>query len=183
MTVPLAVLAVLAVLGGVLGLPAVLHVPHLMHGWLEPVVAPGARLLEAHGHAAHPSHALEWVLLAFGAGVALFFAHKGFHAFKDGPERDERLARARPELFGFLGRAWGVDAAYSTNVVQPTKLLAFVTAVVVDQFAIDGMVNGTATLARGAGERLRRLADGRIVTYALWIGGGAVVLVLLLMGL
>jgi hypothetical protein len=34
-------------------------------------------------------------------------------------------------------------------------------------------------MARGAGLRLRRMADGRIVTYALWIGGGALALALL----
>jgi NADH-quinone oxidoreductase subunit L len=181
MTFPLTILAVLSVLGGVLGLPEVLG-PHLLHGWLEGVIEPGTKLIAERfhsGHVPHPSHAMEWILLGLGSALALVFAHLGFHAYREGPGRDEIAKSEKPGLFAFLGGAWGIDGAYFTNVVQPTKLTAFVTAVVVDQFAIDGVVNGTATLARGAGQRLRKLTDGRIVTYALWIGGGAVVLAFL----
>jgi hypothetical protein len=51
-----------------------------------------------------------------------------------------------------------------------------VTYVVLDQFAIDGLVNGSAALARGVGSWSRRIASGDLVHYALWIGGGAALL-------
>jgi NADH-quinone oxidoreductase subunit L len=181
MTVPLTILAVLSVAGGLLGLPAVVAFPRVLERWLAPVVAPGNAVLRAHGggELPHLSHGAEWALLALGAAIALVFAWLGFRTFERGPEADLRLRARRPELAGFLGRAWGVDAAYRTLVVQPLKLLAFLVAVFVDQLAIDGAVNGAAALARAAGGRLRAVADGRVKSYALWMGAGTAAITLL----
>ena len=181
MTGPLTVLAVLSVAGGLLGLPAVFGDVHVLHHWLEPVLEPGHAVMAAMhvGHGAPPhveSHALEWALLALGAGLALFFAHRGFHDHTAGPARDARLAEQRPELAGFLRRAWRIDDTYQDKVVTPVRLLAFVTYVVVDQFAIDGLVNGSAGLAKRIGGWSRGLASGSLVNYAVWIGGGAALL-------
>jgi NADH-quinone oxidoreductase subunit L len=181
MTLPLVVLAVLSVFGGLLGLAPVLghivHLPHVMSEWLAPVIEPGERVLALrHGPHGEVSHALEWVLLGVGAAVALVFAHFGFRTFVPGPQGDQRLAERKPALASFLSEAWRIDSGYQSMVVLPARLLAFVTAVVVDQFAIDGLVNGSASLARAAGQRSRRLASGDLRVYALWMGAGAVVL-------
>jgi NADH-quinone oxidoreductase subunit L len=173
MTGPLWVLALLAVAGGALGLPPVLHLPHLLSGWLEPVLAPGNALLAAHGGLAHLPHATEWLLLGAGAAIALAFAHRGFHLYREGPAFDAGLASARPGVARLLSDAWGLDRAYDRLVVQPVKLAGFVIAVAVDQFAIDGLVNGAAAGASSAAARVRRMADGRIATYGLWMGGVA----------
>jgi hypothetical protein len=63
--------------------------------------------------------------------------------------------------------------------VRPIQLLAFLVAVFVDQLAIDGAVNGSAALSRALAQRLRRVADGSIKSYALWMGAGAAGLALL----
>jgi NADH-quinone oxidoreductase subunit L len=175
MTTPLMVLAVLSVCGGVLGLPPVLHLPHLLHDWLEPVTHTGtAMLAAAHGgEHAHLSHMTEWILLALGAGIALVFAHLGFHAYREGAEADERLERERPAVARLFGDAWGIDRAYNSFVVQPVRLIAFGVSVVIDQFIIDGLVNGSAAFARSLGARLRKTVDGDISTYGLWMGGAA----------
>ena len=52
-------------------------------------------------------------------------------------------------------------------------LLAFGIAVLVDQFAIDGLVDGAASLARSLGNRARGMATGRIASYGLWMGAAA----------
>jgi NADH-quinone oxidoreductase subunit L len=181
MTAPLFVLAFLSIAGGVLGLPPVIgeliHVPHLIDTWLAEVLAPGREVLAlAHGPHGHPSHTLEWVLLGLGSVIALVFAHKGFHAHRHGVQADAAFALRRPSLAARFGAAWGIDAAYQRLVVLPVRLTAFVTAVVIDQFAIDGLVNGAGNLARALGERGRRAADGHVQSYALWIGAGAVLL-------
>ncbi len=183
MTLPLMVLALLSVVGGALGLPIVFGLPHLLDGWLEPVIEPGRAILASNhgGQLPHLSHAIEWILLGVGSLIALVFAHRGFHAYKAGIARDDALARKRPALFGFLGEAWRIDDTYTQKIVQPIKLIAFVTYVVIDQFGIDGAVNGTAALARATGGGLRTLTDGRIRTYAIWIGGGAAGIVFLWM--
>jgi NADH-quinone oxidoreductase subunit L len=177
MTGPLFVLAFLALAGGALGLPPVFHAPHLLDTWLADVLAPGRAVLElAHGPHGHPEPWQEWSLLTLGAVVALTFAHRGFHDHRHGLGADTDFAARRPALAQRFGAAWGIDAAYQRLVVLPLRLLAFVTAVVVDQFAIDGLVNGAGALARALGERGRRLADGRAQGYAVWIGAGAVLL-------
>lgn len=185
MWAPLAVLAVLSVLGGVLlGLPPVItelyHGVHVLEHWLEPVTAPGKALLAVHG-AHHLSHLAEWILLGLGALIALVFAHLGFRAYVGGTAKDEDVERARPALADFLVGAWKIDAQYYARIVYPSKLLAFVTAVIVDQFAIDGLVNGAGGLATATGNRLKLLVDGSLKSYALWLGAGAVLLAFLWM--
>ncbi len=175
MTTPLMVLAVLSLGGGLLGLPVVFHLPHGIASWLEPVTAPGLAILH-HGGEQHMSHALEWVLLALGSGIALYFAHKGFHAYVGGTEHDERLYRARPGAASFLRDAWRIDSTYGRRIVQPLKLFSFLIATLVDQFVIDGAVNGVAVVARKTGGRLRALTDGSVKNYALWMGAGTAVL-------
>ncbi len=178
MTLPLLVLAVLSLAGGVIGLPPVLHVPHLLGEWLAPVTAPGDALLALHGELPHLSHTLEWALLAFGAALALVFAHRGFHTYTGGPGPDLELAEKRPHLVGRLQNAWRIDATYSARIVQPIRLCAFFIASLIDQFLIDGIVNAVGALARALGGKTRKLTDGSAKTYALWMGAGAALLTL-----
>ena len=138
-------------------------------------------MLQQAGALPHISHGTEWVLLALGSAIALAFAHLGFHAYKKGTATDERFGAKRPQLAGFLGDAWGLDRAFNLAIVQPVKLIAFFIAVVVDQFAIDGAVNACATLAKRAANQVRRMADGSIATYGLWMGGAAATMVFLWM--
>ncbi|MEQ1892270.1 MAG: NADH-quinone oxidoreductase subunit L [Planctomycetota bacterium] len=180
MTVPLMVLAVLSVVGGVLNLPHVLPMAGVLQHWLEPVTAPGDALLWHGEHGApHLSAATEWLLLGFGAAVALFFAHRGFHGFKHGHERDQALENGQPALARFLRGAWQIDAAYTARVVEPLRAGAEVLARVIDKGVVDGAVNGSGSLARASAARLRVLADGQVKTYALWMGAGAALLSLL----
>ena len=179
MTLPLMVLAILSVFGGVLGLPPVFHVAHNLKEWLAPVTAAGDAILAQRG-AHEVSHAVEWALLGLGSVIAIVFATMGFKKHVLGTQADEAFATKRSGLHAFLTDAWTIDTKYTHWIVQPVKLLAFVIAVVFDQFAIDGLVNGVASFARGLGERTRRMANGRIASYGLWMGAVAAVLVLVL---
>jgi NADH-quinone oxidoreductase subunit L len=182
MTLPLMVLAVLAVLGGLLGLPPVithaLHVPHVLGDWLAPVFAPALALLHPGGPPPHLSAPIEWALLGLGAGVALLFAHAGFHAYAHGPELDGRLSAARPVAVGFLGAAWKVDASYVRRVVQPIQRLAHLIATACDLGVIDAAVNGAGTLSTRVAGASRAWVDGSLKSYSLWIGAGAALLAL-----
>lgn len=169
MTLPLWILAVLSLAGGVLGLPPVIYSVHYLEHWLEPVTKSGTAILAAHG--THElSHEMEWILLGLGAAVALVFAHLGFRNYRSGVALDTAIDKGTPRMAGFLGDAWTIDTKYTRWIAQPVKLIAFVIAVVVDQFAIDGIVNGIGALARDTGARWRRQADGNIATYGLWMG-------------
>ncbi|TAJ03392.1 MAG: NADH-quinone oxidoreductase subunit L [Planctomycetota bacterium] len=183
MTLPLTVLAVLAVVGGVLGLPPVithaLHVPHVLEHWLEPVFAPALQILHAGGAPAALSAPIEWALLALGAGIALLFAHAGFHAYKHGPELDGVFAARRPGLYAFLTEAWNVDRSYTSRIVIPVKLFAYFIALICDLLVIDGAVNGAGVLAAETARRSRKWVDGSVKSYSLWVGAGAALLALL----
>jgi NADH-quinone oxidoreductase subunit L len=185
MTVPLVILAVLSIAGGVLNLPPVSPVAAgLLEHWLEPVTRAGNELLwrgEHAGEAPHLAHATEWLLLGFGAALAAFFAHRGYHAYKRGPARDQALANEHPELATFLQEAWKIDRAYDERVVEPLKEGARVLATEVDQRGIDGLVNGAGSLTRALGLRLRGVSDGQVKHYAIWMGAGAAGLSLLWM--
>ena len=171
MTLPLVVLAILSVVGGALGLPIVFGAPHLLAEWLEPVTRSGTAILRAsHGEHEPLSHTTEWILLGVGALIAIVFAVRGFRAYVGGTARDLEREAKSPRLAAFLGDAWTIDTKYTSFVVGPVKLLAFVIAVVIDAFAIDGLVNGIAALTRGIGGRVRKMADGSIATYGLWMG-------------
>jgi NADH-quinone oxidoreductase subunit L len=176
MTAPLMVLAVLSIVGGALGLPAVLHAPHLLAEWLAPVTAPGNKILEAAHGSHHLSHAAEWILLGLGSAVALAFAHTGFHAYKNGTSQDEYFAGKRPSLAAYLSDAWTIDSGYAKVIVLPLRMLSFLIAVVIDQFAIDGLVNGAGSTARDIAEWSRKTVSGSLASYALWMGAGALVI-------
>jgi NADH-quinone oxidoreductase subunit L len=183
MTLPLMVLAVLAIVGGVLGLPPVithaLHVPHVLGQWLEPVFAPATQILHAGGAPAALSALIEWALLALGAGIALLFAHAGYHAYKGGPELDEVFGTRRPSLHAFLTEAWKVDRSYTSRIVIPVKLFAHFIALTCDLRVIDGAVNGAGALAVEAARRSRKWVDGSVKSYSLWVGAGAALLALI----
>ena len=183
MTIPLMVLAGLAALGGFLGLPHVFHVPHVLNGWLEPVTSMSDSVYAALG--TEPTHELavgvEWLLLGIGTLIALVCGHLGFHAYKHSNAPDRAFEENSPALHGFLAGAWKIDQAYFARIVEPIGKVARFTYDKVDQFGIDGAVNGSGRVALKAGERVRRWADGNVKTYALMIGAGAAVFIALLL--
>ncbi len=179
MTLPLWILAALSIGGGLLGLPPVLSATHRLAQWLAPVTSFGNEILEGR-HALHePEHPTEWILLGVGAVVAVLFATAGFRAYAGGTARDDRRERNSPGLSRFLEGAWGIDAAYTSFVVQPLKVLFFVVSIVFDQLIIDGVVNGVAATARTCGERVRKMASGNIAHYGLWMGAAAALIAFL----
>jgi NADH-quinone oxidoreductase subunit L len=140
------------------------------------VTAPGNKILEAAHGSHHLSHAAEWILLGLGSAVALAFAHTGFHAYKNGTSQDEYFAGKRPSLAAYLSDAWTIDSGYAKVIVLPLRMLSFLIAVVIDQFAIDGLVNGAGSTARDIAEWSRKTVSGSLASYALWMGAGALVI-------
>ncbi len=179
MTTPLVVLAVLSVIGGLIGIPALVPKAHALKGWMYPMLADGKALFEANfGRSAGVSLTAEALLLLLGAAIAVFFSLQGFRRYQRGPAQDERFMEARPGLFAFSSRAWGIDRFYHDWIVQPIALVARIVRTLIDELIVDGAVNGSARLATAAAGRVRRSADGSIKSYALWMGTGAVLLAL-----
>jgi NADH-quinone oxidoreductase subunit L len=176
MTRPLVVLAVLALLGGLLGLPAVLGVDHVLEGWLQPVFGD----LESGGaeaaHSAVPA-GLEWSLLAFSAVVALLGMGLAYWFYVANPELPARLAVRLKSIFSLLVHKYYVDDLYDALFVRPGHALAHFLARSVDQGVIDGVIDGGARWIAHGGALLGRLQSGYIRHYALAMFLGVIVVV------
>jgi NADH-quinone oxidoreductase subunit L len=141
MTVPLVILALGAFPVGLLGLPAFLG-PNLFAAWLEPVFG--------HGHeGAHLSHAAEMLLTLGSVGVAAsgaFLAYLMYQRDVLSPAAFTRLAGGA--LHRLVFDKYYVDELYQATVVRGTLALA-TAAAWIDRCVIDGVVNGSAAVARG----------------------------------
>lgn len=159
MTVPLVVLAVGAVVGGVLNLPFGDRF-HVLESWLEPVLA--------HGHEKLPA----WGLLALGvlavvAGVAgIWIAFRLYQQHKGDPAKVEQPAFAH---------ALYIDDTYAKVVDGPGEA-AFQGVADFDSEVVDGAVDGVGSLVKRAGGDLRPLQSGLVRSYALFLAGGTVLL-------
>ncbi|MBW3627332.1 MAG: NADH-quinone oxidoreductase subunit L [Actinobacteria bacterium] len=159
MTVPLVVLAVLAAAGGLLNLPGVLTLEH----FLEPVFEDRLHHLDI------PAGILLTLAAVTTVGVVIgILAARAIYLRSTQP-----ADRFEPEL---LRRAWGFDQALAGFFGGPGRAFANFTSRVLDGRGIDGAVNGVATLVRGGGSRLRLTQTGYVRNYALFMGGGAVLL-------
>jgi NADH-quinone oxidoreductase subunit L len=160
-TVPLIILAVLSVLGGALNLPGIYTLEH----WLEPTLV----------HNLHVS--FNWPV-AIGSTVlallGLFFAWLVYSRRQTKVEASDPLALRMKRLFRALYNGWYIDPAYQQVIVQPYYRLSNFLATTVDQVIIDGLVNGLGDLVRASASGLRRLQNGYVRTYVMFVLGGVV---------
>jgi NADH-quinone oxidoreductase subunit L len=162
MLLPLVVLAVLATVGGVLNLPFDEDFKFL-EIWLHPVVEGAEAELTLSGAAQFALAALTVVLdvVAIGFAVVVYLRRR---------VPAERIERP------VLAHAWYYDEAITDFMGGPGRR-SFDGVAAFDATVVDGAVNGTATVVRASGGRLRRLQTGYVRNYALGIAVGTVLLV------
>ena len=98
------------------------------------------------------------------------------------PDAPKRLAKSVHGLYLLLLNKYYVDEIYAALIVRP--LLWISTRVLwhgVDEGLIDGVVNGSARVARASGGRLRELQSGNTRSYASWVLVGVVGFTVLLL--
>ncbi|HUI24822.1 MAG TPA: NADH-quinone oxidoreductase subunit L [Candidatus Kryptonia bacterium] len=187
MTYPLLILALLAALAGVLGVPHSLGGANRIEEWFAPVFSHG-------GHAAHEAEhggALEYVLMILSVGVAGvgFLIARAMYLTKTmSPDTYAQVANGG--LYRLLYNKYYVDEFYAATVIAFTMFLSRVaslfdqyvidfivngSATVVrtlswldglfDNYVIDGLVNGVAAVAMGVGGRVRQMQTGSINGY------------------
>ncbi|MCY3890338.1 MAG: NADH-quinone oxidoreductase subunit L [bacterium] len=161
MTVPLVLLAGLAMVAGVFNLPFTSDV-HFLGNWLKPSLFGNGGHLPFGG-------GTQWVL----ALVAIVGSLGGVSAGAAVYIR-RRIDPARIE-HPFLARAWRIDEIV-TNFMGGPGRRAFERTTQFDEQVVDGAVNGTGTMIRRAGSRLRVSQSGLVRSYALGIAIGAVAL-------
>jgi NADH-quinone oxidoreductase subunit L len=182
MTIPLIVLAVLSVCGGWMAAPQLMGGANYFKNFLAPVLAtaaePAAAAAESSGGRGNILQAL------FGAPVIaglLGFLLAWWFYIKS-PKAPKKLAASLSALYKLLSGKYFIDELYLAVIVRP--LVWFSDKVLwhaVDEGAIDGTVNGVASVSRETGDRLRRASTGNIRSYATWIVLGVLVFTSLLL--
>ncbi|MHB1802132.1 MAG: NADH-quinone oxidoreductase subunit L, partial [Actinomycetes bacterium] len=160
MTIPLIVLALGSTFLGI-----VLGVKNSLVVWLRPVVG------EATGHLAIPSWELSVVTLVIVlAGIGIGWARYG---------RTEIPVVAPQSVTAFTVAARHdlyQDAVNESLLMRPGQYLSRM-LVFVDNRGVDGVVVGLAALVGGVSARSRRFQTGFVRSYALYMFGGAVLLI------
>jgi NADH-quinone oxidoreductase subunit L len=175
MTLPLVVLCVLSVIGGLIGLPAVFHVDHLLSTYLSGVTSPSASYLH---HGEKLSHAMEIGLMAFAsllAIISILYARRKYITLKELPPDDASLTGFSKLIY----HKFYVDEFYDRWIVVPAFRLSEWFGGFVDKQIVDRVVNGTAGFMDAGGKTLRLLQNGNTGFYVFAMVIGMVVLFLI----
>ncbi len=188
MTIPLMVLAFFSIFGGWFAAPHLVGGTQYFQKFLEPVFQAYARqpmtapLLEHP--AGNPALGLLHAVTGWPVIVALLGLLLAWWMYIKNPHAPKRLAERLRPLYLLVFHKYYVDEIYAALIVRP--LLWISTNVFwqgVDLGLIDGVVNGSARLARASGARLRQLQSGNTRSYASWVLVGVLGFTVLLLAL
>ena len=167
MTVPLMILAALSLGGGWLG-------ERFLH-YLEPVFEPALSVVKEAGPGREAPHMLFTALSVAVSAAGISLAYFLYVKRTDLPAKIEAQFRG---LYNLVFNKYFVDEIYQTLIIRPLVLIStYILWKVMDSGVIDGIVNGTASAARGAGAGARQLQSGNTRAYAAWLLAGALFLI------
>jgi len=172
-TIPLILLAIGAVTAGWLGIPTILGGDNHWAHFLTPVLG--------HPHI-QVSALTEGLLMAGSILAGLLGIALAYFLYRRRPHLPAVLAQRFAFCHRLLINKYYIDEIYQAGIVQPT--LTFSRAVLlrlVDLACIEGVVNGLPRSIGWFSQRLRRIQDGQVSHYLAWMGGGALVVLIVLL--
>jgi NADH-quinone oxidoreductase subunit L len=188
MTIPLMVLAFLSIFGGWLAAPHLVGGTDYFQKFLEPVFSAYAPQpmteLAAEQSGGNPALELWHALSGWPVIVALLGLLLAWWLYIKNSNAPRRLAERLHGLYLLVFHKYYVDEIYAALIVRP--LLWISTKVLwqgVDLGLIDGVVNGSARMARASGARLREMQSGNTRSYASWVLVGVLGFSVLLLAL
>ncbi len=198
MTVPLILLAILSVVGGWFAAPHLAGGTDHFEAFLHPVFAAyapqtagleqGASFAGSAGQSGeiHANPTMELIHAVTGPPVIVAVAGLllAWWLYIQRPELPKRIAESMQTPYRILYNKYYVDEIYNALLVAPLLFISkYILWHVIDEGLIDGMVNGSAVLARVSGGKLRELQSGNARSYASWVLVGAVGFMVLLLAL
>jgi NADH-quinone oxidoreductase subunit L len=159
MTGPLVILAILSLAGG-----WYFNIPHYLEGMFQ---------TGEEGNSLFPQ-IISVVTALFGIAVA-------GHLYLGRNDMADSLARTFKHSYDIIYNKYFVDEMYDAAIVKPTiGISRNVLWRFVDNWIVDGIVNGVGSQTRNIGSLLRNLQSGSIRSYAAWVVCGSVLLILLM---
>jgi NADH-quinone oxidoreductase subunit L len=184
MTVPLIVLAILSAIGGFVGVPEVFSGEHgnLFHNWLAPVFQDAERKLDIYGLHTHFEEILLMVLSVAGAAMSIYGAR---YIYLNKLSLAEKFSLKFKRSYKILQNKYYVDEAYDKVIINPMlKGSEKVLWNIADNWLIDGIVNGTASVITSLSQSFKRIQTGVTQFYAvIMLTGIAVALLWLIISL
>lgn len=196
MTIPLMILAFFSIFGGWFAAPKLAGGRELFADFLRPVFSayapPGfvqppslsGNPATEGAQAANPLLELAHALFSWPVGVAVLGLLLAWWMYIKNPNQPKRFAQSMHGLYTLVFNKYYVDEIYGFLIVRP--LLWISTNVLwhgVDEGIIDGVVNGSARVARASGGRVRELQSGNTRSYASWVLVGVIGFTVLLLAL
>ncbi|MBU2226495.1 MAG: NADH-quinone oxidoreductase subunit L [Proteobacteria bacterium] len=188
MTIPLMILAFLSLVGGYVGIPHILGGDNAIEKFLAPVFGAAAPVAAtgnfeiisaawaSAGDAGHDG-SLELALMVASVLIALAGIAVAYVLYVKNPGLPGRFAARFARLYHWVHNKYFVDELYDFLFVRGILKAGAFLLKVVDEWIIEGLVNGTADWARRAGDRLRQVETGYVQEYAFGIIVGAVIVV------
>jgi len=174
-TVPLMVLAVLSAVGGALGLPALLHAPHVLNNFLAPVYEGTEHILAASNiEHHHLSHTTEWVLIGITVAAVLAVIFAASRIFAGYEKEGEPVSFFKKLIYN----KYYVDELYDAIIVRPVMKVSDIFYDVIESVFVDGFSIVTGKVAIASGRVLRHIQTGRVGTYLFIMVIGIIAMIL-----
>jgi NADH-quinone oxidoreductase subunit L len=159
----MAVLGVLALIGGVLQVPGV---DHVIETFLEPTFEDSAL------YHLVPSTSAAWGGLGVGAILSIAGIALAYYCYVANPGVTGRLQERLSGVHRLLFNKWYFDELQDALVYRPSIALGRFANSVFERVVVDGIVDGTVGLVRGAAAVVRGVQSGFVRAYALLLLGG-----------
>jgi NADH-quinone oxidoreductase subunit L len=185
MTVPLVVLAVLSVCGGWMAAPQLIGGVNYFQRFLAPALNAPLVYIDTVTNIPGVNGEMAGILAAL-LGAPVIAGLLGFLLawwfYIKSPKTPKKLEASLSAPYKLLSGKYFIDELCLALIVRPLVWISDkVLWHVVDERAIDGTVNGVATISRETGDRLRHANTGNVRSYATWIVLGVVVFTSLLL--
>jgi len=186
MTIPLMILAFLSTFGGWLAAPKLAGGINYFAQFLNPVFTKYAVSPAPVEAAAAPGTSPVVQVLLSLVGIPVILGLIGLLVawwfYIKNPNAPKQLAQKLHGAYVLILNKYYVDEIYIAVIVRPLLWLSRrVLWEFFDATVIDGVVNGTATVARESGGTVRELQSGNTRSYASWVVIGAVGFTILLL--
>jgi len=162
MSVPLLILAFFAV-----GIGAIVGPTGLFSHYLS----------QTRGLTRFAEHAFAWGPLLWGTAAAILGIAGAWLAYVASPDLPQRAASVWRKAYEWSLNTFYWDEIYQALLVRPGEMLAEVCRLL-DQYVVDGLVDGAGRVAMMFGRLLRSAQNGLVQSYALYMIVGLTALLL-----